>query len=229
MRGVCRGTGVATIASRRISANATSRMATRRSRQDCEHTRASASKAMSRMLGPITVGLAMMSAIVTFVGTRRPDADRADPRRRRHAAAGQRGHRRCCCSASSAGRSGRIVRRGAAAARARRLHVRIVGAVFGHRGGAGHPGGGGREHHARSRARPPVLHPHPSGDPELADRRASLSARARPDRSRRHSWRWRSIGRAKPMFDEDRERFRQFLTSRPRVRGLARSSCSTAI
>ena len=66
-----------------------------------------------------------------------------------------------------------------------------------------------------------VLHPHPRGDRELADRRRRLSA-ASTRRSIRGDIMAMSfdVARAKPLFDSDRERFQQFFTAQARVRGL---------
>ena len=73
-------------------------------------------------------------------------------------------------------------RRGRAAAR---LHVRIVALFSVIAAAARHPGRGGRERHARSRSRPPVLAADPFDDRKLADRRGCLCARARAVRARR--------------------------------------------
>ena len=81
-------------------------------------------------------------------------------------------------------------RAGGAAACADRRPVRH------HRRGAGDPGRGGRQHHARPRPRPAVLDAHPRHHREFADRRRRLSARARADHPRRHRWRCRSTWRA---------------------------------
>ena len=58
--------------------------------------------------------------------------------------------------------------------------------VLGHRGAAGGAGRDRRQRHPRSRPRPAVLGPDARGDPEFADRRPRLSARARPADPRRH-------------------------------------------
>ena len=96
---------------------------------------------------------------------------------RRHRAAAARRHR-----------PGAVADRAGAAARARRRAAACAHRrpVLGHRRGAGHPGRGRRQHHARSRSRPLVLHAHPRGDREFAHRRAGLCARARRDDPRRH-------------------------------------------
>ena len=59
------------------------------------------------------------------------------------------------------------------------------------------------------------------GDPEFADRRAGLFQRAarRCIRSEITAMAF-DVSRAKPLFDSDRERFRQFLSGQARVRGL---------
>ena len=100
--------------------------------------------------------------------------------------ADQRADRAAAARRHRAARSGWWCRRAGAAAPRARLHVRIVGAVLGHRRGARDPGRGGRERHARPRARPAVLDAHRGHDREFADRRRRLSARARADDPRRH-------------------------------------------
>ena len=119
-------------------------------------------------------------------GAGRADADRADPPGRRHA---------CCVNALTvllligvigrevwndhAGAPARPRRRAAACAHRR--------AVLGDRRGAGDPGRGRRQHHARPRPRPLVLHPHPAVIENSLDRRPGLSAASMPQTDpRRH-------------------------------------------
>ncbi len=84
-------------------------------------------------------------------------------------------------------------RRGRAGRAAARAHRR---AVLGHRRSAGGGGRGGGQRHPRPRSRPAVLAADPLDDPELADRRRSLCARARAIRARRrHRGRHRARAR----------------------------------
>ena len=141
---------------------------------------------LARLLGVIAVALALLSALATFLVLANLTPIRADPRGR---------HRASCSATRSrsllllgdhrlgnlAGGPGAPARpRGLAAACAHRR------AVFDHRRGAGDPGGRGRERHARPRARPAVLRTDRAHDRERADRGGGLSARAGPDRARRH-------------------------------------------
>ena len=110
-------------------------------------------------------------------------------------------------------------RRGRAAAR---LHVRIVALFSGHCGRAGHSGGHGRKRHARSRPRPLFSRPHRAVIENSRAGRRGLCARARQHHPRSTSSPWPStFARAKPLFDQDRERLRQFFTAQARVRGFA--------
>ena len=147
---------------------------------------AQGAKPWARWLGPIAVGVALFSALLTFVVLAGLTRIVADASGRGRLPAGAMRSPRCFWSAVIGREVWLIIqarRRGRAAAQ---LHVSIVGlfsviaavpailvAIV-------------ALDHARSRPRPHFQHPHPRGDREFARGVGSLSARPRADRPRRH-------------------------------------------
>ena len=175
----------------------------------------------ARLLGFVAVAIALLSALVTFLVLAGLTPIAPTHEVVVDAPGRQRVDRAAAARASSAREVWQVLqarRRGRAGAR---LHVRIV-ALF-----------------SVIAAVPAILvavvasvtldrgldrlfsHAHRAAHRELADRRRRLSARARADRCAATSSRWPSTStRAKPLFDQDRERFRQFLTAQASMRGL---------
>ena len=183
---------------------------------------------LARVLGLVAVALALLSAVATFSGAAESHADPADPRGRARAPAVQCGHDVAAGRRSSPGRSGVWCRRAGAGRAGSRLHVRIVALFSIIAAVPADPGGGGRERHARSRARPAVLAADASADGEFADRGGGLFARTGADRARRHH-RDRDRARAAPSRSSTRtaSSSTSSSTSRPRSADCRRSRCST--
>ena len=139
----------------------------------------------TRVMGPIAVGLALLSAFVTFVVL--ADLTPISPTHYvvvtlllANAATGAVAawHHRAGSLAGGAGPPQRARRRAAACAHRR--------AVLGDRRGAGGAGRDRRQRDARPRPGPAVLHAHARRDREFADRGGGLSARPCADRALRH-------------------------------------------
>ena len=158
-----------------------------------------------RILGPIAVGLALLSAFATFIVL--ADLTPISPTHEVVVTLLLANAATVLLLIGIIAREvWQVVQARRAGRAAARLHVRIVGLFSRHRRGAGDPGRDRGERDARPRPRPAVLRRHAHGDRELADRRRGLSARARADSCAPTSWPWRSTSRAaKPLFDQDRE------------------------
>ena len=142
-------------------------------------------RSLMRLLAPIAIGLALVSALLTFVVLTGLTRDRADPRgrgvlhpdeRRHHPGAGRHHLPR-----SLAGDAGAAPRPGRGTA------PRSGGQpVLDHGGAAGRAGGDRRQRYDRTRPRSAVFRPNPPGDPEFADHCAGLYERTRSAHSRRY-------------------------------------------
>ncbi len=157
-----------------------------------------------RTIGVFVVVLALLSALHHLHGAGRAHADRPDPSGRRHASPRQCGDRRAAGRTDRPGDVAGVPSPPAwpgrcAAARADRRPV------FGHRRGAGDPGGGGGERHARSRARSAVLSADAFADRKFVDRRRRLCPRACAVRAGRyHCDRHRTLAREAAVRSESR-------------------------
>ena len=151
-------------------------------------------RSLWRFLAPFAVGLALLSAFLTFVvltGLTPIAADVAGcpflhPDQRGHHPGAGRHHR----PRGLAGAAGPPPRPGGGTAARPDCQP-----VFDHRGVAGRAGGDRRQCDHRSRSRPAVFRSDPRGDPELADHCPRLYARARRSSSAATSWEWPTISR----------------------------------